>query len=378
MKKLNKLFAILVAMAMVLSLSVVSAFAAQTIEDGAGPTATKKLIVPKDAVIPSTATTTIYTTLKTIDGVTTTDTSKNVEITIPLSTLSGDHYVGKTTSGQNEIYYYETGDLLGGKAFTGGTYIFDVKEKDYDIAADTETVVNHETSDPTTYTMKVYVGNDGKVKKVTVYDGETKKDVIKEIPADDTATAEANGVKFTNKWYQELKSNSFETAPFGLKKVVELTDGLGDQNTPFTMNVAVELPAETGAASATYVITDKDGNQKSTGTLDATTTSVANLALAHNESIYFTSIPVGSKVTATETDPRAEANGSYTKTYSVDVNGETLKADSHLNTTVTNKYKTVEDTGVLVSNLPYIVLALVAIGGMVAYVVVRRRNTDEA
>ena len=144
------------------------------------------------------------------------------------------------------------------------------------------------------------------------------------------------------------------------------------------MNVAVELPAETGAASATYVITDKDGNQKSTGTLDATTTSVANLALAHNESIYFTSIPVGSKVTATETDPRAEANGSYTKTYSVDVNGETLKADSHLNTTVTNKYKTVEDTGVLVSNLPYIVLALVAIGGMVAYVVVRRRNTDEA
>ena len=376
MKKLNKLFAILVAMAMVLSLSVVSAFAATTIEDGAGPTATKKLIVPKGADIPSTATTTIYTTLKTIDGVPTTDTSKNVTVTIPLSTLSGNYYVGKTTSGQNDIYYYETGDLLGGKTFAGGTYIFEVAEKDYDVADDIpETVINHETPDTTTYTMKVYVGNDGTVKKVTVYDGETKKDIIKEIPADDTATAEANGVKFTNKWYQELKSNSFETAPFGLKKVVELTDGLGDQNTDFTMNVSFTLPTDTGATEAKYIIY-KDGQASAEQTTTGGT--IADLALAHNEYIYFTSIPVGSLVTATETDPRAEANGSYTKSYSVDVNEETLTADGGLNTTVTNKYKTVSDEGILISNLPYIALALVAIGGLVAYVVIRRRNADEA
>ena len=35
-------------------------------------------------------------------------------------------------------------------------------------------------------------------------------------------------------------------------------------------------------------------------------------------------------------------------------------------------------TGILVSNLPYIALALVAIGGLVAYVVVRRKADDEA
>ena len=223
--------------------------------------------------------------------------------------------------------------------------------------------------------MKVYVGNDGTVKKVTVYDGETKKDIIKEIPADDTATAEANGVKFTNKWYQELKSNSFETAPFGLKKVVELTDGLGDQNTDFTMNVSVTLPTDTGATEAKYIIY-KDGQASAEQTTTGGT--IADLALAHNEYIYFTSIPVGSLVTATETDPRAEANGSYTKSYSVDVNEETLTADGGLNTTVTNKYKTVSDEGILISNLPYIALALVAIGGLVAYVVIRRRNADEA
>ena len=40
--------------------------------------------------------------------------------------------------------------------------------------------------------------------------------------------------------------------------------------------------------------------------------------------------------------------------------------------------KTVTSTGILISNLPYIALALVAIGGLVAYVVVRRRNADEA
>ena len=34
--------------------------------------------------------------------------------------------------------------------------------------------------------------------------------------------------------------------------------------------------------------------------------------------------------------------------------------------------------GVLHNSIPYIVLALVAIGGMAAYVIIRRRNADEA
>ena len=45
-------------------------------------------------------------------------------------------------------------------------------------------------------------------------------------------------------------------------------------------------------------------------------------------------------------------------------------------TNISDKAGTTE--GVLINSIPYIVLALVAIGGMVAYVVVRRRNADEA
>ena len=46
----------------------------------------------------------------------------------------------------------------------------------------------------------------------------------------------------------------------------------------------------------------------------------------------------------------------------------------------TNDYNADLDTptGILINNLPYIALALVAIGGLVAYVVVRRRQDDEA
>ena len=46
--------------------------------------------------------------------------------------------------------------------------------------------------------------------------------------------------------------------------------------------------------------------------------------------------------------------------------------------TITNTYNETTQEGVLHNSIPYIVLALVAIGGMVAYVVVRRRNADEA
>ena len=65
MKKLNKLFAILVAMAMVLSLGVVSAFAAT--ENTAGTKVEKVLTMPK-GVDPS-GSITIKATLDTIDGV---------------------------------------------------------------------------------------------------------------------------------------------------------------------------------------------------------------------------------------------------------------------------------------------------------------------
>ncbi|MBO5631117.1 MAG: hypothetical protein J5965_18775, partial [Aeriscardovia sp.] len=66
MKKLNKLFAILVAMAMVLSLSVVSAFAAK--ENNEGADVVKKIVMPKGVAIPEGATVTISATLDKIDG----------------------------------------------------------------------------------------------------------------------------------------------------------------------------------------------------------------------------------------------------------------------------------------------------------------------
>ena len=45
-------------------------------------------------------------------------------------------------------------------------------------------------------------------------------------------------------------------------------------------------------------------------------------------------------------------------------------------TNISDEDSTLE--GVLDNSIPYIVLALVAIGGMAAYVIVRRRNADEA
>ena len=57
---------------------------------------------------------------------------------------------------------------------------------------------------------------------------------------------------------------------------------------------------------------------------------------------------------------------------------EGKNASNYLNTNQKAKEDDPGNTGILVSNLPYIALALVAIGGLVAYVVVRRKADDEA
>ena len=102
------------------------------------------------------------------------------------------------------------------------------------------------------------------------------------------------------------------------------------------------------------------------------------------ERLVFTDLDVGATVkvaeenygddfiqTAVFNDTGATYNPTTATDYTVAETASELQ--------VTNESKNdTTPTGILIANLPYIVLALVAIGGLVAYVVVRRRNADEA
>lgn len=91
----------------------------------------------------------------------------------------------------------------------------------------------------------------------------------------------------------------------------------------------------------------------------------------------FNDIDYGAKYIVTEDDYTAIG---YTA--SGEVENAAVVSDSTANAAdVTNTYDDDKDetkTGITMNNLPFIVLALVALGGLVAYVVVRRRNADEA
>lgn len=81
----------------------------------------------------------------------------------------------------------------------------------------------------------------------------------------------------------------------------------------------------------------------------------------------------------TVADGAAGANYTINKAVSETVavqNSTTLGEGVNNKVDVTNTYKPVSPTGILISNLPFIIMILVAVGGIVLYVVSRRRRHD--
>ena len=362
MKKLNKLFAILVAMAMVLSLGVVSAFAADGDKQNTTGTAVEKVLtVPKD-VVPA-GTLKIKATLATIDNQAPASEQvieKTINLNAPVKTDKSD--------AATDVYYYGTENLLKDVTFpAGGQYVYNITE-------DTAGVTNEGlVNDTNTYVMTVNVGADKTVKSVYVKTDENKKDLYDTITETNATAVADNGVAFKNNIKEERPGTSFEDTAFGIKKTVKADgQGVADQTTPFEFTITVKLP--TNNAYAEYY---ENGVKKTIETDEEQTLTVK---LAHGQEMYFSKLPVGALVSAEETDARANGeNASYTKKGDeATKNKTTITKDNAVKADVENEHKKTDATGILMSNLPYIVLALVAIGGMVAYVVVRRRNADEA
>ena len=369
MKKLNKLFAILVAMAMVLSLSVVSAFAAT--ENSEGADVVKKIVMPKGVNIPADASVVISATLDTIDGVAPAANNTSGVIANKTLDLSSPLMTDKTSSDTEDYYYFHTGNLVNKDSYThGGQYVYTVKET-ADLKASTLEGGSEADENTKTYEMTVNVKSDKTIDSVYVKDGATKKTILKEVTSETVEDYAANGVSFTNKISIKRTSEDYNNSAFGVKKIVQdNTNGVSDKGTKFAMKIKVDLPASNQSAKYVY-----NGETK---TITEATQEI-EIELADGETLYFTEIPVGAVVTAVETDSRAaeDASAAYQKSGEVK-NDTNITQDNKVKAEITNKRNDTDNTGILVSNLPYIVLALVAIGGMVAYVVIRRRNADEA
>ena len=422
MKKLNKFFAILVSLAMMATLCVCMAFA-----QGEGKAnnsyITKYVKLPSGVTIPDETFEFEVTPQNGAPAV------KN-DADLDLNTLkAGDFRASESEAdGSSLVGNLKIADWFDATSFpAAGKYTYTVKEKapegyEKSIGDNANEKLVYSQAQ---YTIEIYVTNDGtgkKIEDIIAKDEQGKVDVTDTDPTDnhtqdDVTDANAEGATFVNDFQNlgntpddpgEVDPTKDDFGDLGIKKVV--TGTYGDKTAPFKFNVTVNKPANYPVDTVeAYIYTGSTkADRPTTFTFDQETP----IELSHDQTLAFINLPEGTTYAVTEnlagttavtpadykasyetinkdaegqdtaivTAEAVEATGAGANLELAAANKKAIANTDQKNTVVYTNDSQVDDTptGILINNLPYIALALVAIGGLVAYVVVRRRQNDEA
>ena len=372
---MKKLISILVAFAMMATLAITSAFAAGIPDDATADqiAVTKNLYVSNDITAFTGNVVISFAPGEATGSAATTAPTETVTKTI---TLTKDET--KATSGDASTRYaYSTGVISPAELglttdSKPGVYTFTVTENMTltTTPSENQTVVNS----PAKYTLKVLKTADGKY--YFIADDGTDKPEIKS--GQTQGDIEANGLQFTNKVVNKYETTGYDNSKFKMEKKV--VDNVGIYNDEkFNFDFTIVLPEGTTNAD---VEASREIASDETYSYDADTNTITgSVKLGKDEQFWFNKIPAGAKVSADENDSLASKDAADKKAYVASDTGVAATTLTSVGqeasiTNTSNESQTFE--GVLHNSIPYIVLALVAIGGMVAYVVVRRRNADEA
>lgn len=288
-----------------------------------------------------------------------------------------------------------------------GIYTYTVKEtaNTYSITDSTKETMTYSQAE---YEMKVYVENNTEgtgvfVKYVTV---EKKKNddgsnVTEGTVKVDPNTPDGDGKGFVfNNTYVKVSTGTpdpvdpvNETAALTIGK--EVAGNLGDKTKDFSFSLSL-TKASTLNDEQTYhyYIAEKNGEDWTklsayeTANKKITTAAATTFTLKHNQKLVIVDAHAGTKYTVTETGttyyvPSAKyvENGGAETTSGIKNAGESLALTTKLigentNTVAyTNTYSdTNTPTGIIINNLPFILLILIAALGMFCYVAARRRR----
>ena len=403
MKKLNKFFAVLVALAMMATLCVCMAFAADPDPDVGTPDNAfiTKYLDKAEGV--SDDTTFTFKAAKVSDSAKADTNSMPDAVDV---SFKADKTPATTTGATDGSKY---GNALVMKFFEGKTFDH-AGVYTYRVTEDTTNLVDNETTgidwtpSEESYLLKIYVTNVGGTPTPTSIgvqkeseQGAPKVDVKVDDPTendnDGSDGIQTSGFSFTNKLNKVLK----DTTDDGLLRVNKIIDGeTADLTATFPFTINLTLPKNATDTTVTYYL---NGTAK-TANVAADKTVAISETLGNNGKIVFQVLPAGTTYTVNESIQNAQNKNKWTPkveftddvadlTTTNGTAGEDLAAksgtvkdtDAKNIAQYTNAYSdpdTTTPTGILINNLPYIALALVAIGGLVAYVVVRRRQSDEA
>ena len=248
-------------------------------------------------------------------------------------------------------------------SFTGnwkhaGEYVYTVTESQ-------ENPVENVTYDTSSYKLRVYVINEGnglKVQKITAEgkDGKT------------------NRILFTNTYTKNDATLTIEKNTAG--DYADKTRKF-DFEITFTKSPMSDQTTFTGTIGAQSV--------------ECTAGQTKTFKLADGEQLVFNNLPVGTtymvkelaatdgytpKVTVIENQTTTVTNKTVQETEALDTlkeNGKNnLVGENENKVTFTNTYKDVAVTGIVMNNLPFILLVAVAIVAFVSLAVVKRRRTS--
>ena len=354
----KKILSAVLAGAMVLSMGV-SAFAADEIEAAPLDQAqmTKELKVADGIDISKVNTFTFSFTKGSSDTAAEADHPTIADQTITVGEIAS----GKATGLKKLSEIFKIGDFK-----HAGEYVYTVKETTEAIKDKKEgDVTKNLEVDSTEFSVHVFVTNkeDGtglEFNGVIVKKGDDKVDPTKEPTATD-------GFGFKNTYKEEI-DNPEKAALTVTKKI---TGALADKTKTFPITVELTLPATATAADVAL----KDG---STATLNGTT---ATANLADGGKIEFAKLPAGTTFVVKEDQDAAYKSKTtgFVKTEDTAlVEGDVEKEGKEPMTaagnavTIENNREDVIPTGVIINNLPYMLMVAIAVAG-VAYMQLKKR-----
>ena len=394
MKKLSKkLLAVVAAGAMTMGLAM-PAFAGDVPEDlskraeKAYVSKTYQTEVKKEMAFNFTAT-----------QVTTTDREDLIKTSVAC-TIPSIEFKENDFNSNSGSYKKVSGEITFGNFTEAGKYEYTVKES---AATPGVTDGEHEKliMSQAEYTMDVYVveRTNGTLRIEKIIVTKTKNDKGENDSTtgkvDSGNNVNRNGFNFTNTYVQEAGTGTDPTNPnpdpddyakYGslnvAKKVIlntaDTTASIPTEKFDFTVKFV--FPAGTDATTL--------GGVTGNGEALTLTEGTYNFQLGHNENMKFTGLPVGTKITVTET-----AKANYKASASVVLNGgeattvattkynELLtavngdKLGQNKNTVdVTNRYNNVPTTGIIMNTLPYVLMIALCGAALFGFVAFKRRR----
>lgn len=250
-------------------------------------------------------------------------------------------------------------EIFSGVTFPhAGVYTYTVQETAGETSVENGTV----TYDESVYTVRVYVKN-------TENGGLAIDQITAAKPGVAGTEEKQNAIKFVNK-FEKTTSLVVEKTTVG---------DLADKTKPFEFKVKFERPA-------TY-----EGNTFTSEGKEYTFGEEHTFTLADGDKKTFSNLPAGTRYVVTEVGKEdgytpsvtVVENGKQTVTNKTAADADSLATEETGKTnlagegtnkvTFTNTYADVPITGIIMNNLPFVILILAAAAGIVGYLVIRRR-----